>query len=649
MLVLAAKAALEVAAKGLAVADQTVRANSPSSSRASGASRFDGCVLLEPQFDECQAAEDLRDRVLGGVDTPGIVAYGAAFHILRLQQRHRHRRCTFRLTISALLDSFKDLAKKDDGGHDEGARRRVHVRHKSVKTYADETGDDEVTQSTIHMHEMEAKAVERLQTARLRTKPRTRPTSAALGLGYAATGAGIVAALASLGGPRVEVPHDAAGNHVVREIRGGGVHSKLWHPRASEGGGGDEWRDPSSFGHGVGVAYVGNAFGRVDLLEVGVTAGALASRTERELHAHASLAAHLGALMATAWPAHAAARAHLEDAKSSFESDAGTTTDARFRAMLGVDANDLRRTSADPASELVLAFEHLAASEDGALGLSSPRTTARKDTFGGLKTSYARGDEGEGTLHSALSRLMPDFAEGVDEARRAAPAVFAACMPSPDAPLRAAAAALGAKGEEPLAVAARHVDAADAVAARLGATRARLESLHTEEPEAARAAVDAALGAARDPCAVAGTIAALHCGALKAGITRWGETMTGVRARARRSRVAEVRRRRRRRGRERLLPRFHCEQRARSRAQRHRRARVRRDGREARDAVPRAMRRRVSRHGVRVRRGRSSRGTVAPRRARSGRGEVLCCGVRDARFVPNAPRLPIHRRGCAFD
>ena len=84
-----------------------------------------------------------------------------------------------------------------------------------------------------------------------------------------------------------------------------------------------------------------------------------------------------------------------------------------------------------------------------------------------------------------------------------------------------------AKGEEPLAAAADHVDAADAVAARLGATRARLESLNTEEPEAARAAVDAALGAARDPCAVAGTLAALHCGALKAGITRWGETMTG--------------------------------------------------------------------------------------------------------------------------
>ena len=205
--------------------------------------------------------------------------------------------------------------------------------------------------------------------------------------------------------------------------------------------------------------------------------GDLAAANVRELDAVATLGAHLGALMTFAWPAHYAAR--VKDREKA------------LIATLGLDAEALRRVARDPAEALADAFDPLDPEND------------------------------------AFARVFPGFAEGVVVAKNAAPEVFAACMPSPDAPLRAAEAALGAKGEEPLAAAADHVDAADAVAARLGATRARLESLHAEEPETARAAMDAALGAARDPCAVAGTLAALHCGALKAGITRWGETMTG--------------------------------------------------------------------------------------------------------------------------
>ena len=66
--------------------------------------------------------------------------------------------------------------------------------------------------------------------------------------------------------------------------------------------------EPGSFGYGIGLSYIGNSAGDLNLMEVGATAGELASRTEKELHAHASLGAHVAALIALAWPAHAAAR-----------------------------------------------------------------------------------------------------------------------------------------------------------------------------------------------------------------------------------------------------------------------------------------------------------------------------------------------------
>ena len=61
-----------------------------------------------------------------------------------------------------------------------------------------------------------------------------------------------------------------------REVRGEGPHARLWHPRAP-----DSYNFPlaetasslgNPFGKGRGMAFVGNAGGDLDLMEVGTGA-----------------------------------------------------------------------------------------------------------------------------------------------------------------------------------------------------------------------------------------------------------------------------------------------------------------------------------------------------------------------------------------
>jgi hypothetical protein len=289
---------------------------------------------------------------------------------------------------------------------------------------------------------------------------------------------------------------------VISEFRDG-PHAALWHPRQAQLG--------SSGSGAAGFAFVGTSGGEYDLVTVG--RGALSRRVELELDRHVELASHVGALLAR-WPAYAAAR--LAEA-------VGVERGKGYPALLG---NVKEKTGGGEERKSTTVVPDL--------GTSGVRR------FTEAHASLEREDV---ALHSALKALLPSFGDGIEAAAAATPEVFGACLPAADGPLRAAADALrrhinpkvlhksdasslfqpqdGGRG-----AATNDASAADTLASLLGIPRALIDSLHERDPNAAAEAVRAAVAVAKDPCAVAGSVAALQCGALKAGHSHWGETFT---------------------------------------------------------------------------------------------------------------------------
>jgi hypothetical protein len=305
---------------------------------------------------------------------------------------------------------------------------------------------------------------------------------------------------------------------VISEYRSG-PHAALWHPRQAQLG--------SNVGAAAGFAFVGTSGGEYDFVTVGQ--GALSGRVELELDRHVELASHVAALLAR-WPAHAAARLAEAAGAKGAEGEG-------YPALLGSIGGDTSKSGEKKKPRAAAAVPDLG--------------TAGEHHFAEAHASL--GSDGA-PLREALEALLPSFRDGLAAAAAAAPEVFAACLPAADAPLRAAADALrrhispqvlreaGASG---LGHVAKRVasnlfqkgnggrgdsdgdgSTADALASILGLPRALVDSLHAKDPHAAAEAVRAAVDAAKDPCAVAGSVAALQCGALKAGHPHWGETFT---------------------------------------------------------------------------------------------------------------------------